>query len=99
MVPQAVFHPSIRRAISWPLLGRSLVLLALAIPAIAVQAETPAANSAEVELGRRIYMEEFCLRSAFKGKRASSGQIEGAAAACETCHRRSGMGVWKAILW
>jgi cytochrome c553 len=93
MVPQAVFHPSIRRAISWPLLGRSLVLLALAIPAIAVQAETPAANSAEVELGRRIYMESVLPSGApLKGKQADAIEVEGPSIACTKCHRASGMG-------
>jgi cytochrome c553 len=93
MVPQAVFHPNVYREISWSLLGRSLVLLALAIPAIAAQAEVSATNSAEVEQGRRIYMEGVLPSGTpLKGQRQESGEVEGAVVACTKCHRASGMG-------
>ena len=93
MVPQAVFQPSAHRAISWSLLGRSMVLLALAIPAIAAQANASAANSAEVEQGRRIYMEGVLPSGApLKGLRHEVGEVEGAIVACTKCHRASGMG-------
>ena len=61
--------------------------------AFVARAEPPVASNAEVELGRRIYMEGILASGApLQGKRGDSDQIEGAAAACETCHRRSGMG-------
>ncbi len=56
-------------------------------------AEPSAANNAEVEMGRKIYMEGMRPSGeSLKGMRQSSVQVEGATAACETCHRRSGMG-------
>jgi cytochrome c553 len=68
-------------------------LLASAIPAIVAQADVAAPNSAEVELGRKIYMEGVLASGEpMKGKRQNAVQVEGAMAACETCHRRSGMG-------
>jgi cytochrome c553 len=93
MVSQAVFHPSVRRAISWSLLDRCLLLLALAIPVITARAESSVVNSVEVELGRKIYMDGILASGEpLKGKRQNTVQVEGAMAACETCHRRSGMG-------
>ena len=93
MVPQSAFFPNTRRESSWLLASRWLLLLWLVILAFVAHAEPPIANSAEVELGRRIYMEGTLLSGTpVQGKRANSGHIEGAAAACEPCHRRSGMG-------
>jgi cytochrome c553 len=50
-------------------------------------------NNQQIELGRRIYMEGLLPSGKpLQGKRAGAVQLEGAAAACESCHRRSGMG-------
>jgi hypothetical protein len=93
MVPHSASFPSIRRESSWLLPKRWLMVLWLVTLASVTRAELPVANSQEIELGRRIYMEGILPSGeALKGLRANSGQIEGAAAACETCHRRSGMG-------
>ncbi|MDD1621972.1 MAG: ABC transporter substrate-binding protein [Methylococcaceae bacterium] len=67
--------------------------LSLAILVLAAYAEPSAADSLEVELGRRIYREGILPSgSPLKGLRLGSIEVEGAAAACETCHRSSGMG-------
>jgi hypothetical protein len=93
MIPQFASSPIIHREFSWRLLSRCLVWLGLIVQAFAVLAEPPAAIDAEVELGRRIYMDGVLASgSPLQGKRGESDQLEGAAAACETCHRRSGMG-------
>ncbi|NOT83532.1 MAG: ABC transporter substrate-binding protein [Methylococcaceae bacterium] len=85
--------PGTRQEFSWFLSSQRLLLLCLVTLVSVVHAELPAPDSTEVELGRRIYMEGVSASGApLQGNRANSGQIEGAAAACETCHRRSGMG-------
>jgi hypothetical protein len=93
MFPQVVSFPKIRRASSWLLCSRWLMLLWLATPTFGVRAELPVADNTEVELGRRIYMEGILPSDKpLQGKRLEAVQVEGATAACETCHRRSGMG-------
>jgi len=93
MFPQFASLPKIRRKSSWLDCNRWLMLLWLVTSTFVVYAEPPVASSAEVELGRRIYMEGMLASGEpLKGKRLDSVQVEGAAAACETCHRRSGMG-------
>jgi cytochrome c553 len=93
MIPQPAAFPDTHRESSWLLASRWLLLLGLVTLAFIARAEPPVASSAEVELGRRIYMEGILPSGApLKGKRANAVQVEGAAAACETCHRRSGMG-------
>ena len=93
MIPQSALFPGTCLESSWLLSSRWLLFLWLVSLAFVARAESPLANSEEVELGRRIYMEGILPSGApLQGKRANSGQIEGAAAACETCHRRSGMG-------
>ena len=93
MIPQSASFPNTRRESSWLLSSRWLLFLCLINLAFVARAEPPVASSAEVELGRRIYMEGILASGApLKGKRGDSDQVEGAAAACETCHRRSGMG-------
>ena len=72
-------------------MGRWL-LLGIALPFAAPAAEmTP--SVAELEVGRRIYQEGMLPSGALlQGMRMSGGAVAGAAAACVTCHRRSGMG-------
>ena len=71
-------------------LKRCLMLLSL----VGVGVSTAvSAKSDEVEIGRRIYMEGILPSGqALQGSRMDSVQVEGQAAACESCHRRSGMG-------
>ena len=93
MVPQSASFPGTRRESSWLLSSRWLLLLGLVTLSFVARAEPPVTSSSEVELGRRIYMEGILASGLpLKGKRGDSDQVEGAAAACETCHRRSGMG-------
>lgn len=70
-----------------PLMGlRVLALLAAALA-------FPAQASDEVGIGRRIYQEGLLPSGApLKGVRMTGSAVTGAAAACMTCHRRSGMG-------
>lgn len=59
----------------------------------AISAKTPVADTNQIEIGRRIYMEGILPSGKpLLGKRLNSVQVEGATAACESCHRRSGMG-------
>ena len=93
MVPHSAFFPNTRGVSSWLLSSRLLLCLWLLTLALVARAEPPVASSAEVELGRRIYMEGILPSGeSLTGKRQDAVQVEGAAAACETCHRRSGMG-------
>lgn len=93
MVPNSTSFSSISRKASGLASSRVLMLLSLTILASVTHAEPPAVSSQEVELGRRIYMEGILPSGApLKGARDNSIGLEGAAAACETCHRRSGMG-------
>lgn len=76
-----------RRVFSW------LILLSLSSLPLVVCAAPSVANKADVELGRKIYMEGMLASGKpLQGKRMDAVQVEGATAACETCHRRSGMG-------
>jgi cytochrome c553 len=69
------------------------MLLSLGILTLVTNAEPSSTNVQEIELGRRIYMEGILPSGEpLKGLRTNSVGLEGAAAACETCHRRSGMG-------
>lgn len=68
-----------------------LALLNLAWPCAAL-AETPA-DPVEVEIGRRIYQEGVLSDgSPLTGLRFGQDKVEGAQAACMSCHRRSGLG-------
>jgi len=59
----------------------------------AISAKTPVADANQIEIGRRIYMEGILPSGKpLLGKRLNSVQVEGVTAACESCHRRSGMG-------
>jgi hypothetical protein len=93
MIRQFSFDPSVRKGSSWFRSSRWLLFLGLATLALTTNAKSTAANSVQIELGRRIYMEGLLASGKpLQGKRANSVQVEGSAAACETCHRRSGMG-------
>lgn len=53
----------------------------------------PAAEPGNVELGRRIYQQGVLADgSPLIGHRGELGKAQGTTVACETCHRRSGMG-------
>jgi Periplasmic binding protein len=93
MIQQFAFDSRVRRGSSWLRSSRWLLFLGLANLMLVANAKPPTAISAQVELGRRIYMEGILPSGKpAQGKRANSVQVEGAAAACEICHRRSGMG-------
>ena len=93
MFSQFASFSKIRQESSWLLGSRWLMLLSLVTLTFVVYAEPPVADNADVELGRRIYMEGILPSGKpLQGKRQDTVQVEGATAACETCHRRSGMG-------
>ncbi len=93
MDPQSTSFPDTQRQSSWLLSSRRLLCFWLVTLALVARAEPPVASSEDVELGRRIYMEGILPSGEpLKGKRQEAVQVEGAEAACETCHRRSGMG-------
>ena len=72
---------------------RWLLLLGMLVLSLGAEANGDSAASKEIELGRRIYVEGVLASGApLKGLRGETDQLEGVAAACETCHRRSGMG-------
>ena len=72
---------------------RSSINLVLVVLAMITPLNSLASTAEEVELGRRIYMEGVLPSGEpLKAERQNTVQLEGAAAACETCHRRSGMG-------
>ena len=78
----------------------SLAALLVATAALAADAAAPAppapapaASAALVEQGRRLYAEGIRLDgSPLVADRLEASPLQGAAAACVTCHRRSGMG-------
>jgi cytochrome c553 len=71
----------------------SLVGLGLACFSLGAHAEVLPGSPEVLEMGRRIYMEGILPSgNPLQGKRMGDVQVEGAAAACEVCHRRSGMG-------
>lgn len=93
MIQQFASDPRVSRKSSWLLTRHCLLFLGLISLAFVASAKPQAANNAQVELGKRIYMEGILASGKpLQGKRTNSVQVEGAAAACETCHRRSGMG-------
>ena len=93
MITQSASVPGARREFSWLLSSRWLLLLWLVTLLLVARAEPPVTASAEVELGRRIYIEGILPSGEpLQGKRPDSVEVTGSAAACETCHRRSGMG-------
>jgi cytochrome c553 len=72
---------------------RWLLVLGLLALAATAQAKPEQANAKEIELGRRIYMEGILPSGKpLQGKRQKVVSVEGAVAACENCHRPSGMG-------
>ncbi len=72
---------------------RWLMGLGIVFATVNVNADVPVDNSADIEMGRRIYMEGVLPSGQpLQGKRLGSVQVEGPTAACESCHRRSGMG-------
>ncbi len=73
--------------------GLFSVLLVTMISLVGVEISAASPNPDEVEIGRKIYMEGVLPSGELlKGVRQGAVQVEGAQAACETCHRRSGMG-------
>lgn len=75
------------------LLPGRLKLLATAVLLLAASVDAVHAGGKDVELGRRIYMDGVLPSgAALKGTRMGNLAIEGKAAACENCHRVSGMG-------
>lgn len=68
------------------------LLLSIVLPLASPAAEM-APSAAELEIGRRIYQEGVLPSGApLHGVRMTGSAVSGAAAACTTCHRRSGMG-------
>ncbi len=89
MTNQIFFQlPATPKRSAWSF-NRCLMLLSLAGLGMGVTT----ANADELEIGRRIYMEGILPSDQMlQGSRQDSVQLEGQAAACEACHRRSGMG-------
>src|SRR5512135_2902320 len=72
-------------------LGCSLAFL-LAAASTAVAHAAPSSTD-QLEIGRRIYQEGVLPSGApLTGTRLGGAAVSGEAAACVTCHRRSGMG-------
>ena len=93
MYPQAIFLPGTHPKRLRFSTSCYLISLLLGACSLTVQAEPALTDTAQIELGRRIYVEGILPSGEhLKGNRLDSEQIEGAPAACETCHRRSGMG-------
>jgi hypothetical protein len=93
MIPHSASFKDTRCEFSRHKTSRQLIYLCLMTFAFAANAEQPFSSSEDVELGRRIYMEGVLPSGeSLKGQRLNSVDVEGASAACETCHRRSGMG-------
>jgi cytochrome c553 len=71
----------------------AVLAVSLLLPVEAAAQDSGSATNSELALGRRIYNEGL-LSSAIEvtGTRFGNAPISGAAAACVTCHRRSGMG-------
>ena len=60
---------------------------------IASMALPPSAIADQVEIGKQIYLKgQLPKNKALQGKRANGISLDGEAAACEKCHRASGMG-------
>lgn len=77
----------------WRIIGRPVFALGIAALSLNLNAAPHEAKPDEIEIGRRIYMEGVLPSGrALQGRRMDSVQVEGQAAACESCHRRSGMG-------
>ncbi len=75
------------------ILMSSLMSLVFILLTSDVHAGSVGTNQEEIEMGRRIYMEGISTSGVpLKAERQGAVQLEGVAAACETCHRRSGMG-------
>jgi hypothetical protein len=80
-----------RLTVSWRQVGAALLLLGLG----SVGASQAAATADEnlLEVGRRIYSEGLLSDgSKLTGTRGGNTTVSGAVAACENCHRPSGMG-------
>lgn len=77
---------------SWLTGAKVALLFGLLAPMIDVQAKQTAPLN-EIERGRRIYMEGILSSGKpLQGKRLGTVSVEGATAACQNCHRQSGMG-------
>ncbi len=65
----------------------------LCLPATALGQQAGSSDSAQLAAGRRIYVEGILPSgAALSGLRQADTLVSGAAAACVTCHRRSGLG-------
>ena len=83
--------PAATKLSTWSL-KRCLMLMSLVGVGVSISTAV-SAKSDELEIGRRIYMEGILPSGqALQGSRMDNVQVEGQAAACESCHRRSGMG-------
>jgi mono/diheme cytochrome c family protein len=75
------------------MMGGMVLLLLGTTCLFPVHAAAQDAASNEIELGRRIYQEGLLPSGApLSGVRNGGSEVSGTAAACATCHRRSGMG-------
>ena len=93
MILQPTLFSSKHRKSFGLLTSYRLISLIVVTMVLTPQAEATETDSAQVELGRRIYMEGILPSGEpLKGSRANATQVEGTVAACESCHRRSGMG-------
>jgi hypothetical protein len=93
MILQPTLFSSKRRKPFGPLTIYSLYSLIAVAMLLATHAEASETDKGQIELGRRIYMEGILPSGEpLKGSRLNTIQVEGTIAACENCHRRSGLG-------
>ncbi len=72
-------------------LGRAAAVLLALLPLLA-----PSAGGAAPAAGERLYREGVLPSGrSLQGRREGGVGVEGAVAACATCHRRSGLGSWE----
>ena len=84
---------NVKKVFLWLGSGRWGLLLGLVALVFVVNVNAQSTHDKLIAQGKRIYMEGVLPSGKLlQGKRAGAVQIEGQTAACETCHRRSGMG-------
>lgn len=84
--------PGLARQGQTKLLVTVLFMASSLLPTLALAKAKPAADSKQIEQGRRIYMEGILPSGKPLQADRAGVPAEGQAAACENCHRPSGMG-------
>ena len=87
-------NPSVFRDLNLPTFICQLLFIVCTTLAFAAPAEAKKLKVDELEQGRRLYQEGILSSGAkLKGVRFDKTVVEGEAAACTKCHRKSGMGL------